>query len=55
MTKDKALGLFRLKLNGIMQTFAKYGLQDQIPNAQEEILRAALELAERLNHVTSGK
>ena len=55
MNKDKALGLFRLKLNGIMSTFAKYGLQDSIPNAQEEIVKAALEFAERLDHGHHGQ
>ena len=37
MTKQKAEGLLRLKLNNIMEPFHFYGLQDIIPEAIDEI------------------
>ena len=47
--RDKALGQFRLQLNGIMGVFNIYGLDIEVPRAIDEIVNLALRLHERLN------
>jgi len=47
--REKALGQFRLKLNGVLTPFNSYGLGVFIPPAIEEIAKLALQLHERLN------
>jgi len=49
MENEKAIGLFRLRLNSIMAPFNLYGLDVWIPPAIENILREALLLHTRLN------
>lgn len=46
---DKAIGQFKLQLNGVMQPFNLYGLNVHITPAIEEITVLALRLHERLN------
>jgi len=46
--KEKAEGLLKLKLNGIMQPFNIYGLQDFIPEAIVQITKAAEEFHDNL-------
>ena len=41
MKKDKAVGLFRLRLNGILQLFNMHGLGVFIPEAINEIVKLA--------------
>jgi len=55
MDKDKAEGLLKLKLNGIMKPFNIYGLQDFVPEAIAEIVKAAEEFHDDLkgNNVPS--
>ena len=48
MDKEKAVGLFRLQLNGVFEPFLMYGLQQSIPEAVSQIVQLALELHERL-------
>ncbi len=48
---QKALGQFRLQLNGIMNNFRCYGLQDDVDGACEEIIK----LAELFSMRTRGK
>ena len=48
MDKEKALGLFRLRLNGALENFNMYGLGIYIPQAIKEIERLALELHDNL-------
>ena len=38
---DKALGQFRLQLNGIMHCFCCYGLDQDVVGATEEIVKLA--------------
>ena len=45
----KAVGLFKLQLNGLMQPFMGYGLQIYVPETTEHIITAALLLHDRLN------
>ena len=45
----KAVGQFRLALNEVLQPFRLYGLQWDIPEAQEQIVKLSLQLHERLN------
>ena len=47
----KALGQFRLQLNGIMNNFRCYGLDDDVDGACEEIIK----LAEQFSMRTRGK
>ena len=47
--REKALGQFRLRLNGMMSPFSSYGLGVFIPPTIEEIAKLALQLHERLN------
>jgi hypothetical protein len=49
MEREKAIGLFRLRLNGIFAPFHMYGMDTNVPPAQEEILKQALVLHMRLN------
>jgi len=49
-SSDKAIGLFKLQLNSLMQPFMGYGLQIFIPETIEHIIAAALELHNRLNN-----
>ncbi len=37
----KAIGQFRLQLNGIMNNFRCYGLQDDVDGAMDEIVKLA--------------
>lgn len=48
-SQDKAVGLLKLQLNGLMQPFMGYGLQIYIPETIERIIAAALLLHDRLN------
>ena len=48
MEKNKAIGLFRLGLNGVFEAFHGYGYDVFIPEAIEEIVKQALILRERL-------
>ena len=50
MDKDKAIGLFRLRLNGVMSPFDQYGLGVHIPPAINQILKLALQLQEDMSH-----
>jgi methylmalonyl-CoA mutase cobalamin-binding subunit len=54
---EKRIGLFRLRLNGILQVFASYGMDVYIPQAVEEIVRAAQETIgqEIPSSITAGK
>jgi len=36
---DKAIGIFRLQLNGVMVAFNMYGMGEMIPTAIDEIVR----------------
>ncbi len=45
---DKALGQFRLALNGVFIPFSMYGLQAHIPEAIETIIQLALIMHSRL-------
>lgn len=47
--KEKAVGQFRLQLNGVFQPFNGYGMNIFIPEAIEAIIRLALQLHRRLN------
>ena len=49
MEKEKAVGLFRLTLNKIFSPFHMYGMDTEVPPAQEAIIQAALLLHERLS------
>ncbi len=48
MEQDKAIGLFRLGLNGVFEAFHGYGYDIFIPEAVAEIVKLALVLHERL-------
>ena len=48
---DKALGQFRLQLNGIMNCFRCHGMQEDVDGAMVEITR----LAEQFSMRTRGK
>ena len=47
--KEKAIGQFRLQLNGVMSPFHFYGQDAFVPPAIEEIVKLALKLHERLS------
>ncbi len=47
--RDKAIGQFRLALNGVFEPFTFYGQDVYIAQAQIEILKMALALHRRLN------
>ena len=52
MDREKAIGLFRLQLNGVFEPFCgkvHYGQNVFVPRAIEEIVKLALLLHERLN------
>ena len=46
---DKAVGQFRLQLNGVFAPFRMYGLDVYIPGAQEATLKLAMQLHHRLS------
>lgn len=46
---DKAIGQFRLQLNGVFGPFHGYGYDIFIPEAIEEVVKLALILNRRLN------
>ena len=48
---DKALGQFRLQLNGIMNCFRCYGMEKDVDEAMVEIVK----LAEQFSMRTRGK
>lgn len=48
MTKDKAIGLFRLQLHGILSPLKMYGQHVYVMEAEEKLISAALELHDRL-------
>lgn len=48
-TEEKAIGQFRLQLNGVFTPFRVYGLDVFIPGAVDETIQLALQLHERLN------
>lgn len=58
---DKAIGQFRLMLNGIMNPLRLYGQGYYVDTASEEILSLAVQLHQRLSgidepyHVNSDK
>ncbi len=45
---DKALGQFRLQLNGIMNCFKCYGLDNDVEGACEEIIKLAEQFSMRI-------
>ena len=45
---DKALGQFRLQLNGIMNNFRCYGLNDDVDGATKEIIKLTEQFAMRV-------
>lgn len=50
--REKAIGQFRLQLNGVMEPFCgkvSYGQGVFVPQAIEEIVKLSLKLHERLN------
>ncbi len=47
--EDKAIGQFKLQLNGVLAPFNLYGMHIYIPPAIKEIERLALQLHRRLN------
>lgn len=47
--EEKAVGQFKLQLNGILSPFNSYGLGVHISPAIKEIVRLALQLHRRLN------
>ena len=48
---DKAVGQFRLQLNGIFEPFRKYGLAEFIPGAIKEIVELAEDFGLRVRGV----
>ncbi len=48
MKGDKAIGLFRLRVNGLLQPFRMYGQELLLPPVVEQIVREALVLHENL-------
>ena len=48
MERDKALGLFRMRVTGALDPFRIHGLYVFIPDAVNEIVRLAQELMEEL-------
>ena len=47
--RQKAIGQFRLQLNGVFEPFLCYGLQDFVPEAIREVVILALQLHDRLS------
>lgn len=45
---DKALGQFRLQLNGIMSNFRCYGMNEDVDGASEEIVKLAEQFGMRV-------
>ena len=45
---DKALGQFRLQLNGVMNCFRCYGLEPDVDGACEEIIKLTEQFAMRV-------
>jgi len=48
---DKAIGQFRLALNGIMKPLCLYGQDVYVASASEEIVSLAVQLHERLSGI----
>ncbi len=48
MVKDKAWGLFRLEVNGILRTYDIYGMGVHLPETAAEIEKIAARLLGRL-------
>jgi len=48
MNKDKAWGLFRMHLNGVLSPFAMYGMDIHIPEAKLAIENEVRELLKNL-------
>ncbi len=48
MNKEKAIGLFRLKLHGILEPLKMYGQQVYVLEAEEKLIKAALKLHDDL-------
>jgi hypothetical protein len=46
---DKAIGQFRLQLNGVFEPFVFYGQDVYVTQAKAEVLKMALALHERIN------
>jgi len=49
MDKEKAIGLFRLRLNGILSPLRLYGQEPFVDQARERIIAMALILHEELS------
>jgi len=47
--EQKAIGQFRLQLNGVFKPFGLYGLDVMVPQAIDETVTLALKLHDRLN------
>ena len=45
---QKAIGQFRLQMNGVFKPFQMYGLQELIPGAIEEVVRLAEDFSLRV-------
>ena len=48
---DKAIGQFRLQLNGVLEPFRKYGLAEFIPGAIKEIVQLTEDFGLRVRGV----
>jgi hypothetical protein len=55
MDKRKAMGLFKLRINGLLEPFRLYGLDVLIPKTAEEIYKEALVLHARLSQQQEGE
>ena len=48
---DKAVGQYRLKINGLMQPLRKYGQKEYVDQAIDELVHLAIALHYRLSGV----
>ena len=48
MDYDKALGQFRLQLNGVMNCFRCYGMQEDVDGAMNEIVKLTEQFSMRV-------
>lgn len=55
MNGDKVIGLFRLRINGLLQPFRMYGQEVLIPPVIDQIVRAALVLHANLKDDNASK
>jgi hypothetical protein len=46
---SKAIGQFRLQLNGVFTPFHAYGMEVYVPGAAESVLKLAIQLHHRLS------